>query len=324
MAVPAQVRRQAEVVSQLMADLNAETTPVDSSEQAEPKAKNDNTATPAAAEPVTGNSTEEDFEHKYRTLQGLYNSHVPQLQQKAAQYENRITQLEQLLSNIQTKQPAAQPAASAPTRLVTDEDIEEFGDSLDVMRRVSREENAAYLQEIASLKETINKFQSVLPRVEQLSTQQAKSAEGQFWQTLTDRVPNWQDINNNQDFQSWLLEADALTGMTRQSFLEGAQSKLDAAKVAQFFTTREATRTTPAVPNPQRKPSSELERQVAPGKGKTAGSGQPSEPKTYTQSDIKKFYADVATGKYKTREEERSRIERDIFVAQNEDRIVSG
>jgi len=41
----------------------------------------------------------------------------------------------------------------------------------------------------------------------------------------------------------------------------------------------------------------------------------------YTPSDIQKFFNDVRIGRYKGREQERSRIERDIFAAQRENRI---
>ena len=41
----------------------------------------------------------------------------------------------------------------------------------------------------------------------------------------------------------------------------------------------------------------------------------------YSPQDIQKFFNDVRTGKYKGREPERDRIERDIFAAQRENRI---
>jgi hypothetical protein len=41
----------------------------------------------------------------------------------------------------------------------------------------------------------------------------------------------------------------------------------------------------------------------------------------YTPADIEKFFNDVRAGKYKGREQDRSRTERDIFAAQRENRI---
>ena len=45
--------------------------------------------------------------------------------------------------------------------------------------------------------------------------------------------------------------------------------------------------------------------------------------KTYSPKDIEKFFTDVRKGKYKGREDERARMERDIFAAQQEGRIVN-
>lgn len=41
----------------------------------------------------------------------------------------------------------------------------------------------------------------------------------------------------------------------------------------------------------------------------------------YTPEDIQKFFNEVRQGKYKGREADRDRIERDIFAAQRENRI---
>jgi hypothetical protein len=68
--------------------------------------------------------------------------------------------------------------------------------------------------------------------------------------------------------------------------------------------------------------ASELERQVAPGKGRSTGNPTGTNAKTYSPDDIKNFFNDVRQGKYKGREAERDRIERDIFAAQRENRIT--
>jgi hypothetical protein len=61
--------------------------------------------------------------------------------------------------------------------------------------------------------------------------------------------------------------------------------------------------------------------QVAPGRSR---SSQPSarNQRTYTTADISKFYDDVRKGVFRGREEEKGRLERDIFSAQQEGRIL--
>ena len=68
--------------------------------------------------------------------------------------------------------------------------------------------------------------------------------------------------------------------------------------------------------------ASELESQVTPGRSRNTGTPTNSNAKNYTPEDIKIFFNDVRQGKYKGREAERDRIERDIFAAQRENRIT--
>ncbi len=125
-------------------------------------------------------------------------------------------------------------------------------------------------------------------------------------------MPNFRAINGNEAFQSWLLEADPLTGITRQTYLDDAQRNLDAQRVINFFRMWPAPRSS----------ESELEKQVAPGRSRSAGAPTNTDrAKVYTPQDIQAFFNDVRMGKYKGREQERARIERDIFSAQRENRI---
>ncbi|MEI2419641.1 hypothetical protein V6O07_05160, partial [Arthrospira platensis SPKY2] len=150
------------------------------------------------------------------------------------------------------------------------------------------------------------------------------SNEQRFWADLQATVPDWQDINTDQGFQSWLLEVDPLTGLTRQTYLEDAQRNLDVRRVVNFFTTWKGLSGGPAArPNRAAQSASELERQVAPGRGRSGGAKVSGEPTTYTPDDIRKFFQDVQKGVYRGKEDERNRIERDIFAAQREGRIVT-
>lgn len=345
MAVPEQIRKQSEAVQELYKQLNTTdegTTEVvaDSKEddapaadEARPEANSakDEATTPSASEHGAKDGSE-DYAQKYRTLQGMYNADIARLQAAKRDSEARLTQMEQLLASLQAQgtsapAPAAQPKA-APTYL-SDNDKAEYGESIDVMRKVSREELYPIIDKISALESTLNSLSAnlntaVLPQVQRVAQQQAMSAEERFWNVLGEQVPNWQQINNDQGFQSWLLEIDPMTGASRQTYLEQAQQALDATRVVAFFRaytslTGKHTATTDAQPN---RSASELERQVTPGRSRASGTPAGQAPKTYSPEDIKKFFADVRQGKYKGREAERDRIERDIFAAQQDGRIV--
>lgn len=342
MALPEQIRKQTEAVQELYKQLStddntgagdapADGTDVSADASTNPAADDvavtNDAAQSSDTEQKSGddNVPEETVLQKYRTLQGMYNAEVPRLHQQNREMTQRMQQMEQLLASMSAQ--SAAPAASAqPTaeKLVTDRDVEEYGESLDVMRKVSREEVSPMLQRLAAIEQTLRQMQAnVVPQVQAVAHRQQVSAEQQFWADLASIVPNFRDINGNAAFQSWLLEADPLTGITRQTYLDDAQRSLDARRVSNFFHTwLETTGQATVAQSTARPTSSELEKQVTPGRSR--GTGTPAsanKAKTYTPQDIQKFFNDVRSGKYKGREPERDRIERDIFAAQRENRI---
>jgi hypothetical protein len=119
------------------------------------------------------------------------------------------------------------------------------------------------------------------------------------------------------------LEIDPLTNISRQTYLEDAQRTLDASRVAHFFRTwLDKTGQATVAQSTGRVPvTNELEKQVSPGKARNAGAPSSSKSKVYTPADIQKFFADVRQGKFRGKDTERARIERDIFAAQRENRI---
>lgn len=334
MAIPKQVQMQSEAVQELYKELNGE---VEAQGDAPEAAAND---AEQPVEEVVADSVEEQapqsgaeeqgqpdtkpqdtWEQKYKTLQGMYNAEVPRMKAENRELNSRVAQMEQLLSTMST-QATAQPESVDP--LITDKDREEYGDSIDVMRRAAREEVAAANARVANIEQQIMQMQtSVVPQINQISHAQAQSAEQSFWADLSSKIPQWNDINNDPDFQSWLLEIDPLTGIARQTYLEDAQNNLDSNRVAQFFRSWQEANGAPVAQTNRKVPSDQLEKQVAPGRGRSGANTMPSEGQTYSPADIEGFFDAVRKGRYKGREEERGRIERDIFAAQREGRIVT-
>jgi hypothetical protein len=159
--------------------------------------------------------------------------------------------------------------------------------------------------------------------VESVVQRQALTAENTFWSELSAIVPDWREINANQGFHSWLLEVDPLSGMNRQTYLDVAQGQLDAYRVGEFFRTWQSSNGNSAAQQPRNVAATQLEKQIAPGRGRTTSSATTgNEAKSYSRTDIAKFFDDVRKGMYKGKEQERDRIERDIFAAQREGRIT--
>ena len=163
MAIPKQIQKQSEDVQALYKELNEEpekNAVEESAEEVAPEAKaetetevpveEDTTASSDSVEkqaPIseaeehsTSDSKEdkESWEHKYKTLQGMYNSDVPRLNAQNRDLNTRISSLENLLSNIDNNSETPTETPAAP--LLTDKEAEEYGESIDIMRKVTKEE----------------------------------------------------------------------------------------------------------------------------------------------------------------------------------------
>tara|TARA_R100001460_G_scaffold83849_2_gene124795 strand:- start:844 stop:1887 length:1044 start_codon:yes stop_codon:yes gene_type:complete len=347
MSLPKQVQKQSEDVQALYKELNNETAETNAGLDSGEKAPEEKQAEASTEVPVNENTTatsdsvekqatesdaeehstadtevkKESWEQKYKTLQGMYNKEVPSLNAQNRELNSRVSQLETLLGDLNKQET---PVQETPVeKLITEDDVKEYGDSIDVMRRAAKEEVAGQLGRVAQLEKELAALKGVVPQVQQVQQQQKTSSEKQFWDDLNREVPNWNEVNSDPDFQSWLLEVDPLTGISRQTYLEDAQRKQDAGRVVNFFNTfAKVSGKDTSAREKSATQSAELEKQVAPGRGR-AGQPVSNNAKTYSPKDIEKFFKDVRTGKYKGREDERSRMERDIFAAQREGRIVN-
>lgn len=333
MAIPEQIRLQSEAIAKHYAQADTQSETVEDTVATEQEgvgasgSEQADSVTSTAPESAPNEQRrpdtkeEETFEKRYKTLQGMYNADTTRLRAENQQVNQRVAQLEQLLASL--SEPAVKPQQTV-TKLVTEKDIEEYGDSIEVMRRVTEESLSARDNRIAELEQMIRQMQtSVIPRVEQVAHKQAVSSEQMFWSELTAAVPNWRDINADQNFLNWLMEVDPLTGMSRQTYLEDAQRNLDTRRVVNFFNAWQGNVGQSVAQSPRDAVASELDRQVAPGRSRGGGAPSKDQPKTYAPKDIQKFFDDVRKGVYRGKEAERDRIERDIFSAQRENRIVA-
>jgi len=278
-----------------------------------------NTATPA------GEENNDTYAQRWRSLQGVYNAQKRQLDDT----QHRLQNMEQLVAQMQ----AAPAAAATETRAkhVTDKDVTEYGaDMVEFARRVTREEVTPLAQAVRTLMERIDQLQGVVPMVRQVADTQAKTAHDKFYESLSNRVPDWQQVNENARFHEWLVSADPLSGLQRQTLLTDAHNNLDLPRVVSIFETwkREAgIAAAPAVDAARAATNvsnaSKLEKQIAPGRA-SAGSTPPTPAtkKQWTRGEIAQFFADKMAGRYKGREAEARSLESDIFLAQREGRVA--
>lgn len=272
-----------------------------------------------------------DWEQRYRSLQGKYDTEVRGLQ-------SQVTQLHNLISTMQQAPPAA--ASSGPVTIGTvipDEDRETYGDELiEAVGRWTefqvRERETAHEYEIQRLNQELEALRAGQQQVVVSFAQQSVMA----------RLDNdnelrgiWRIVNDDQHFIDWLSQRDPFSGHIRMDMLQDAYARGDSVRTGNFFKTylNEHPEHTPApavVSQPRhtrngngRAAGPTLEHLAAPGRGAatSANGGAQPEKRVWTNTEISAFYRDVTAGKYRSREADRVRIEADIISAASEGRV---
>lgn len=287
-------------------------------EQPQVKAKPDNfTKEPASPD---------DWEHRYSSMKGRWE----QEQKEVRRLSSEISNLHRLLAEMQAAPPAAPAAGDTKfEKLVTPEEENDYGaEFLQVMGKKAKEELSP---EIAQLKSHIAQLESRLQGVTGVVAQDARE---KLYSSLDESIPNWREINSNPEFLSWLSLPDSYSGAIRKELLSAAFNRNDASRVAAFFKgfISDEAATNPAYAGagsdiafsgktqeaPKKTP---LEAFAAPGRAKTAAANAPAEKPFFTHAQVSQFYSDVRRGAYRGREEEKERLETQIFSAQRDGRI---
>lgn len=248
---------------------------------------------------------EETWEQKYRSLQGKYSAEVPRLNAEVRRLNEVLQERDEQIRSLEEKlQAAPQSAKSAggDTEAAIEDLRKVYGDEL--ANSIQEEVNAVW-RKVDERVSSLEREHQKVREEQQSSTQQA------FYRQLSERVPDFLEINEDRRFHEWLEQVDPLSGETRQTLLNRAENAMDAGRVAAFFEQwKAATKTHEERP---REPS------PAPQKGRTGET--PSGKPLWSRADIKRFYDEKREGKYRTNPEKARRIEQEIHQAIAEGRV---
>jgi hypothetical protein len=290
---------------------------------------------PATTQPPTSAPTPtptppaaDDWQQKYFSLKGKYDSEVPALNLRArnaegelARVNTRITQLEGIIAASAPRPAPTPPPTPAAAAEISAEDREQYGE--DLINRARAWARAEIAPEIAQLRQQVEQVQGQAKQASTATNQTAVAAH------LDRVVPNWATVNEDPNFLQWLNAPAPYSGVPKMKLLRDAHANGNASLVARFFQDylNEHTATQVPEPTPPHTPSGagkvSLESLAAPGPGRAASPGAPAaKTRTWTHAQIAAFYSDVRKGKFAGREAEQSAIERDIFAAPAEGRLV--
>lgn len=286
-----------------------------------------------------------DWEHKFRTLEGMLRSkdrEIQGMQATLAAVANVQPSDPSSSSSGEVEHSSSQDTPQRPAkRHLKPEDVESYGeDFIRVMQNAARDVAA---NEISPELEKLRAENAALKQ--QLGGVSQRTARTEVERTeafLNQQVPNWKQVNEDPEFLRWLSETDMFTGMPRQRLLDEAGKSNDGPRIAAFFTgylnqtqaLRGHQEAAPAAqpqasPQPvqQGTPTVDKTSLVAPGRPSTSsgtGAGAATdteEPQFFTDKQVAAFYKDVTRGKYKRNPKDKDRMEKAIYKAAAAGRI---
>lgn len=285
-----------------------------------------------APQPPAQPQQQDDWQNRYRTLQGKYDHELPQLR-------SHIQQLENLIATMQ--RPAAAPESVQQQMAqidIPEEDYTTYGpDFVDSTRRWAR----------AEVQQDIEAMRREIDGLKQYANQTTGDRLKDRVRAELDRDPEiagqWQYLDTDAGFNAWLSDIDPFSGARRLDMLRSAYASGDAVRTGRFFKaylqehtaqTRMPTASS-QTPSPVTHPNGngngyygngagqvDLAAYAAPGRAPNATPGPGAgERRIWTNRDIQAFYEGRLKGRFKGREAEADRLERDILAAAQEGRV---
>jgi hypothetical protein len=292
---------------------------------------------PAAEVSPTPAAQTDDWEQRYRSLQGRFDAEVAQQRE----LRGEVRSLRDLIGTMQSQgQPEPRQRAPEPASrvVVPQEDIENFGG--DLVHAVQRWSHAERATEHESLERRVLALEGRLQQVQTATVTQGVDGE------LNRMMPNWRDVNNNSEFHAWLAQVDPFSGQVRLRLANEAYAAGDAARVLAFIQAYLREHTAVTSPGIQQRPTNgtgtyapsngatppdgngsdrlPLEELAAPGRGGSpvgAPGATERTKRTWTGPEITAAYDAHRRGEWRDNPQGWARVEQDIFAAMREGRI---
>jgi len=311
MALPRAIQQQVDDADAFVAQMTGQTDNTETVPNLDPQPPADPPQQHVSQEPQPKSVSEETWERKYLTLKGMYDAEVPRLHSQMKELNVQVQTL--IAENAAAKAQQAYEQPSTAKTLITEQDKEAFGsDLLDLIDRATEQKVAGFRDRESQLLSEVNELKSKLGNV---SERQGVSDKDRFLSALSAQVPDWEALNVDQGFLSWLAEVDPIYGLPRQYALTNAYEAFDAARTATIF---KQYRNMIAPPTQQRQPN--LQSQVAPTRSRsTPATTSAGEKRIYSSQEVSDFYNEWIKGRLTN--EEAVKMEAEINAAQAEGRI---
>lgn len=251
---------------------------------------------------------EETWQQKYRTLQGMYDAEVPRL-------HAQLKELKAQMKELEKPKVEEAPKPKERKKLVTDDDVQAFGEDLiEVQRKVAREVAQEFQEELEKLRSDNDVLR------EQLTKTGSQVSEASFEQRLHRMVPDFDQVNADPKWIAWLNEVDPLIRAPRMTVAQEAFNRGDAEGVA-YYVSMFKQGITPA--SQPKGPNEELERQIQPNRSATNTAPVQPKGKTYSVKQIEAMFKKAADLGGRGDIEAARKLEAEIDAAYMENRVTA-
>lgn len=253
--------------------------------------------------------TAEYWEHRFRTVEGMYNADKQRTQKEVEALAKELADTRSKLTKVEQSVPREFDLR----KYLSEGEIEAYGE--DNLRTLLK---AAVQAAQEDVDERVNaRVKHLEDKVNQHAEVVSNREVDMFWDAFERAVPEWQEINADKVFLGWLKEEDPVTGISRQAVLDDAQRKLDARRVTLIFQAYIKLKS-----QAEAAKKANLNAKVVPdGLPNGADFDPPSDGEYVSRRDISQFHTDVALGRYKKRPAEMEAMEKRINAAIQSGRV---
>lgn len=274
--------------------------------------KDDDSARANDDEDIEDNDTDnesdgggEDWEAKFKTLQGKYNAEIPRLTEELKAVHAEKARLE---------------AAKAPKGLqdAISDKVSEIEERITMMQK----EYPVVFDGIDALvkKRVSETIRPTEEKVNNLASHAQTTDQARFEEMLDKEVPEWRKINNDPKFKKWLGETDRYTGASKLDLLRGAFYNRNLNSTKAFFDDFTGNASGMRMERHERRSEDTFDDIAPPTSGGAPVTGKPK-GRYVTREEINQFYKDRAAGTWRGTEEEAKKMEANFFNAVKENRI---
>lgn len=262
------------------------------------------------------------WKKRYATYKASTDSTIYGLRQELASVKSELAdkydEIDELSKEISELKKNVSAGKDPFEGVISPEDREIIGDeAVDVIKKIidSKPEDPR----VTEMQKEIERYRK--EKTESLRREQEKlkrESQSQFKDKLLAKVKNFETVDSDPEFHSYLQEIDEDSGVPRGKLFAAAVASRDVKGTARFYLDFESL-----------KPKTReeiLSSKVSP-KGSNHSvvddSGSKNK-KTYKISEYEKFMTDLTKGKYRGREKEAKQIEASFDRALQEGRVVEG